>query len=144
MKDIKVNNNALTKMFISHIDELICIKYSSFNGLSGGRCNYQIDMKKDSEKEKREWILSFLNKYPIDKLIKENNECEIHDLDHWEINFIFENPSLNRSIRRYGITEYSSPYVTEFVCMLQKNQTHKDSYVPLWLREKFKEEKNKK
>lgn len=138
MKDREINNNALTKMFISHIDELICIKYSSFNGLSGGSRNYQLDMKNDSEKENKEWLVSFLNKYPIDKLIKENRICEIHDLDHWEISFVFENSSLNRSIRGYGITENSSPYMTEFVNMLRKNQNPEENYIPLWVRSRFK------
>ncbi len=136
----KESDYKINQMFITNIDKLNCIKYNSFNGLSGGRIDYQFNIEKDNK-----WlIVSFLREHPIDKLINGVRDSMAHDLDHWEISFIFENSSLNQSIKGYGITEDSSPYVTEFIYMLQKNQILENNQVPLWLRKRYNDDASNK
>ena len=119
------------KEFISRIDEFVCFQYNSFNGLSGRGHRFQFFASESPEL--KEYVLKFFQEHPIEALLcGDIHHRDCHDLDHWEIRFIFENEYLNRSIRGYGTTSASYPFLCKLIPYLSRAIIKPTGY-DLWL-----------
>ena len=76
---------------------------------------YMSELIASDHPEKKAAVIEFLKRHPINDLMTYERNSEIMDSFDWQINFIFEDQRLNRRIRGYGITEGTSPYLSEML-----------------------------
>ena len=100
-------------LFVERIDEFICIQYWS-RGVYMDNV-YMSELIASAHPEKKAAVIEFLKRHPISDLMTCERNSEIMDSFDWQINFIFEDQRLNRRIRGYGITEGTSPYLSEML-----------------------------
>ena len=97
--------------FIRRIGEFTVLQFISRNDYTGVERKRELIAAEHPEKKAQ--ILEFLKEHPIEELLRAERFEAAHDVDRWELRFIFEDEHLNCTISGYGHTEAAAPYLSE-------------------------------
>ena len=112
--------------FIQSIGSFCCVQYWRRNDMTGGTQMREL-IAAEMPRE-RDLVLSFLAANPIRPLLNGDLCAKGHDMDRWELRFLFEDPTLNRRICGYGVTELTAPFVLELARLIPEVLTEEERW----------------
>lgn len=96
--------------FIRRVGEFTVLQFISRNDYTGRERKRELIAAEHPEKKAK--ILEFLKEHPIEELLHAERFEAAHDVDRWQLRFIFEDAHLNCAISGYGHTEAAAPYLS--------------------------------